>query len=75
MKYQTIFTFHCERRDLLCNHSNGDLFTCEDIMFRAKAHLVFNRGLYYKVVFVRSDGLLKLGIVSTIYLHSSEPYC
>ena len=25
--------FDKERRDLLCNHSNGDLFTCEDIMF------------------------------------------
>ena len=25
--------FSCERRDLLCSHSNGDLFTCEDIMF------------------------------------------
>ena len=22
----------CERCDLLCNHSNGDLFTCEDNM-------------------------------------------
>ena len=27
------FSFRCERRDLLCNHNNGDLFTCEDIMF------------------------------------------
>ena len=24
---------HCKRHDLLCNHSNGDLNTCEDIMF------------------------------------------
>ena len=27
------FTFRCERHDLLCNHSNCDLFTCEDNMF------------------------------------------
>ena len=36
MEYKTIsvkFFFSCERRDLLCSHSNGDLFTCEDIMF------------------------------------------
>ena len=43
--------FWCERCDLLCSHSNGDIFTCEDNMlfshvkissFRAKAHLVFH---------------------------------
>ena len=46
-----------KRRDLLCNHSNGDLFTCENKMllslvkiscFRATAHLVFHRCLYNK---------------------------
>ena len=27
------FTFHSERHNLyLCNHSNGDIFTCEAIM-------------------------------------------
>ena len=49
------FTFCCERRDLLCNHSNGDLLTCEDNMlfsrvriscFRTKAHLVFYIYIY-----------------------------
>ena len=44
--------FRCrESRHLLCSHSNGDLYTCEDNMlfssvemswFRAKAHLVFH---------------------------------
>ena len=29
---QNHFTFRCERRNILCNHSNGDLFTCEDNM-------------------------------------------
>ena len=43
--------FSCERRNLLCSHSSGDIFTCENNMlfsrvklscFRAKAHLVFH---------------------------------
>ena len=45
------------RRDLSCNHNDGDLFTCEDNMlfsrvkiwsFRAKVHLVFHWCLYNK---------------------------
>ena len=51
----TLIVFWCERRDLLCSHSNGDIFTCENNMlfsrvkiscFRAKAHLVFHWCLY-----------------------------
>ena len=47
----TFIVFWCERRDLLCSHNKGDIFTCEDNMlfshvkissFRAKAHLVFH---------------------------------
>ena len=53
----TLIVFWCERRDLLCSHSNGDIFTCENNMlfsrvkiscFRAKAHLVFHWCLYNK---------------------------
>ena len=53
----TLIVFWCERRDLLCSHSNGDIFTPEDNMlfsrvkissFRAKAHLVFHWCLYNK---------------------------
>ena len=53
--------FCCERGDLLCSHSNGDLFTCENIMlfspvkmscFRAKAPLVFHWCLYNKAQFI-----------------------
>ena len=52
--YFFIIVFSCERRDLLCSHSNGDIFTCENnmfssgvkICFRAKAHLVFHWCLY-----------------------------
>ena len=29
----TLRVFGCERRDLLCSHSNGDIFTCEDTNF------------------------------------------
>ena len=56
----TLIVFWCERHDLLCSHSNGDIFTCEDNMlfshvkissFCAKAHLVFNWCLYNKNVF------------------------
>ena len=72
MKYQTISLtckyvcspYEEQWHDLLCNHSNGDLFTREDNMlfsrvkiscFRAKGHLVFHWCLYnnnnlYKVI-------------------------
>ena len=49
--------FSCKRRNLLCSHSNGDIFTCENNMlfsrvkiscFCVKAHLVFHWCLYNK---------------------------
>ena len=33
------FTFRCERHDLLCYHSKGDLFTCEDNMLFSHVEL------------------------------------
>ena len=57
-KHFTVIVFWCERSDLLCNHSNGDIFPCEDNMLfshvkisscRAKAHLVFHWCLYNNV--------------------------
>ena len=59
-------SFWCERRDLLCSHSNGDIFTCEDNMlfshvkissFRAKAHLVFHWCLYNNNFSVITDSI------------------
>ena len=56
----TLIVFWCKRRDLLCSHSNGDIFTCEDNMlfslvkissFRTKAHLVFHWCLYNKLYY------------------------
>ena len=53
----TLIVFWCERRDLLCIHSKGDILTREDNMlfshvkisgFRAKAHLIFHWCLYNK---------------------------
>ena len=50
-----LYKHQWKRRDLLCNHNDGDLFTCEDNMsvscvkiwsFRTKAHLVFHWCLY-----------------------------
>ena len=52
-----MIVFWYERRDLVCSHSKGDIFTCEDNMlfshvkissFRAKAHLVFHWCLHNK---------------------------
>ena len=48
--------YFTQRRDLLCNHNDGDLFTCEGMLssrvkiwsFRGKAHLVFHWCLYNK---------------------------
>ena len=51
-----------QRHDLLCNHNDGDHFTCEDNMlsscvkirsFRGKAHLIFH--WYYLFAFVESS--------------------
>ena len=56
--------FSCERRDLVCSHNNGDIFTCENNMlfslvqiscFRAKDHLVFHWCLYYKLHHVKTE--------------------
>ena len=50
----------CERCDLSCSHSKGDIFTCENNMlfsclkiscFRATAHLVFHWCLCNKVCY------------------------
>ena len=35
----TLILFWCERRDLLCSLSNGDISTHEDIMFSRKSSL------------------------------------
>ena len=54
-------SFWCERRNLLCSLSNGDIFTYEDNMlfshvkiscFRVKAHLVFHLCLHTKFFLV-----------------------
>ena len=56
-----LLNFCCKRCDFLCNHSNGDIFTCEDNMlfshvkiscFGVKAHLVFHCCFYNKVASV-----------------------
>ena len=64
----TLIVFWCERRDLLCSHSNGDIFTCEDNMlfshvkipsFRAKVHLVFHWCLCILINLITSIALEK----------------
>ena len=65
------FTFRCERCDLLCDHSNGDLFTFEDNMlfscvkiscFCMKAHLVFHWCLYNKKLYQTRKSMFHQGI-------------
>ena len=55
------FFFGCERCDLSCCNSNGDIFTCEENMLfshvkiscvRAKAHRIFHWCLYNKLWYV-----------------------
>ena len=67
---ETVFSF--ERRDLLCSHSNGDIFTCENNMlfsrvkiscFRAKAHLVFHWCLYDNIIYFLPGLTKSLGLV------------
>ena len=64
----TLIVFWCERCDLLCSHSNGDIFTCEDNMlfshvkipsFRAKVHLVFHWCLCILINLITSIALEK----------------
>ena len=64
----TLIVFWCERCDLLCSHSNGDIFTCEDNMlfshvkipsFRAKVHLVFHWCLCILIKLITSIALEK----------------
>ena len=54
-----IFNVEAKARFILCNHNDGDLFTCEDNLlssrvrirrFRGKAHLVFFWCLYNKII-------------------------
>ena len=35
----TLTVFWCERCDLLCSHSKGDIFTCEDNMYTCQLFL------------------------------------
>ena len=76
----TLIVFWCERRDLLCSHSKGDIFTCEDNMlfsqvkissFCAKAHLVFHWCFYNKLWLALPD---EICFISFPY-YSTEAFC
>ena len=62
--YLNIFFFWCEGCNVLCSHSNSDLFTCENNMsfshvkmscFCAKAHLAFHWHWYIELCLVVRD--------------------
>ena len=64
-----LIVFWCERRDVLCSHSNGDIFTCEDNMlfshvkissFRPKAHLAFHWCFYNTVIYLVDGSIPRL---------------
>ena len=69
------FHFSQERRDLICNHSNGNLFTYEDnmlfsrvkICFRAKAHLVFHWCLYNKERYWSQQYARRVSYMNPVY--------
>ncbi len=42
LNYFTLIFFWSERRDLLCNHGNGDLFTWEDNILTCE-DMIFSR--------------------------------
>ena len=49
---------NCERHHLLCNHGNGDLFTCEDTMLLSRVNIhVFARKLALFHWFVHNKAL------------------
>ena len=48
LNHFTLIVFWYERCNLLCSHSNGDIFTCEDVKFL----LVFHWSLYNKKFFL-----------------------
>ena len=59
------FNFCCERRDLLCNRSNGDIFTCEGNMLFLRVNISLSAGKltwYFTAVhIIKSTSLLKAG--------------
>ena len=53
-RYSTLIAFSCERSNLLCSHSNGDPFTCEDIMLSCKSSRGISLVFIYKKIYVNS---------------------
>ena len=62
--HSTITVFWCERRDLLCRLSNGDIFTCEDNIPMLFSHVKISsfraRKLtcYFIIVYVINNSIL-----------------
>ena len=57
MKYQTISLkqfFWCERRGLLCSHSKGDIFICEDNMLFSHVKIACYFHMWRKQVYARN---------------------
>ena len=39
----TLIAFYCERCNLSCSHSNGDLFTCEDNVLSSRVKILLGK--------------------------------
>ena len=67
--HSTLIVFWCERRDLLCSHSKGDIFTCEDNMyFLMRRYQVFARKLTWYFIGVYTVAGCNLPYVNVLFL-------
>jgi len=72
MKHQwnnKVFHFCCEKRDLLCNYSNGDHFTSEDIMFSRKSSPGISLVCIY---FINMHRLLSVIVALRVYFSKAK---
>ena len=77
----TYIVFWCERCDLLCSHSNGDIFTCEDNMLFSRVKISsFTQKLawYFIGVYIVKGNITHLNTLFPVFdlslqrLHNSD---
>ena len=67
--HSTLIVFWCERSDVLCSHSKGDVFTCEDNMyFHMRRYQVFARKLTWYFIGVYTVAGCNLPYVNVLFL-------
>ena len=58
----TLIVFWCERRDLSCSHSNGDIFICEDNMLFSHVKITCYFHMWRYQVFARKLNWYFIGV-------------